>query len=262
MSDAVHIPLVFDQSQYDEFARLSGDDNPIHVDPEFSARTKFGRTVAHGMFIFSVLSAHIGKHVEGDHRLAVQDLMFSKPTFTGDPLDLTLDFGREGLVAQVLRDSSGDVTASGLATLGGPVPAEPDLVVVSDESMHRGLRVGMSARRVREFSAVDVDEFLDLVDDPSPAYRGRMPELPPGLLGGSVSWLLGVELPGRGTNWLKQRYMFHMPVRVPTTVTTTVTISRLRPEKDLVNLRTSCETSEGTAVTGEALVWVSDLEGS
>jgi acyl dehydratase len=49
------IRRVFSQSDFDRFAALSGDDNPIHIDPEFSARSKFGRTVAHGMFLYSTV---------------------------------------------------------------------------------------------------------------------------------------------------------------------------------------------------------------
>ena len=48
---------VFTQEDFDRFARLSGDDNPIHVDSEFSARHKFGRTVAHGMLLLAIYSA-------------------------------------------------------------------------------------------------------------------------------------------------------------------------------------------------------------
>ena len=34
----------FTQQDFARFADLSGDNNPIHVDPQFSARTRFGRT--------------------------------------------------------------------------------------------------------------------------------------------------------------------------------------------------------------------------
>jgi acyl dehydratase len=44
-------------------------------------------------------------------------------------------------------------------------------------------------------------------------------------------------------------------------ITATVEITRLRPEKDLVNLRSTCTNSTGAIVcSGETLVWVSDLE--
>ena len=33
------------------FARLSGDFNPVHLSPEFSRRTIFGGPVAHGVFL-------------------------------------------------------------------------------------------------------------------------------------------------------------------------------------------------------------------
>jgi acyl dehydratase len=85
--------------------------------------------------------------------------------------------------------------------------------------------------------------------------------LPGGLLGGMISDLLGTELPGWGTNWLKQRFSFPKPAYPNATITANVEIVRLRPEKDLVNLRTTCVDPVGDLVLeGEALVWVSDLE--
>lgn len=47
--------LVVDQSAIDNFAQVTGDDAPIHVDPEFAARTRFGGTIAHGMLTLSLL---------------------------------------------------------------------------------------------------------------------------------------------------------------------------------------------------------------
>jgi len=60
------VKRVFSQADFDRFAALSGDNNPIHVDPTFAARTKFGRTVAHGMFIYSVVCSVLGKG-QGHH---------------------------------------------------------------------------------------------------------------------------------------------------------------------------------------------------
>ncbi len=61
----------------------------------------------------------------------------------------------------------------------------------------------------------------------------------PGQVGGMISDLLRTNLPGRGTNWLKQRYGFPAPARVGEQITARVQAIRLRPEKDLVNLRTA-----------------------
>lgn len=77
------------QAEFDRFARVSGDDNPIHVDPEFSARTTFGRTVSHGMLIYSKLWALLRTEFPGA-RQASQTMMFPNPAFAGEPVDLSI----------------------------------------------------------------------------------------------------------------------------------------------------------------------------
>ena len=64
------IRRTFSQSDFDRFAALSGDDNPIHVDPEFAARSKFGRTVAHGMFLYGNVCRLLGTPLPGPGRSA------------------------------------------------------------------------------------------------------------------------------------------------------------------------------------------------
>jgi 3-hydroxybutyryl-CoA dehydratase len=46
-------PVVHRLSQrvIERYAELSGDFNPIHVDPSYAAKTPFGRTVAHGPLV-------------------------------------------------------------------------------------------------------------------------------------------------------------------------------------------------------------------
>lgn len=77
------------QAEFDRFAEISGDDNPIHVDPAFSARTRFGRTVSHGMLIYGKLWALLTA-AHPDCRHAGQSLMFPNPCFVGDRVQLTV----------------------------------------------------------------------------------------------------------------------------------------------------------------------------
>lgn len=44
------------QEEVDAFAELTGDRNPVHVDPAFAATTRFGGTIAHGYFGLALLA--------------------------------------------------------------------------------------------------------------------------------------------------------------------------------------------------------------
>jgi acyl dehydratase len=75
------------------------------------------------------------------------------------------------------------------------------------------------------------------------------------------STLLGTKLPGGGTNYLKQSIRFLRLASVNDEFTAAVEIVRLRPEKELVNLRTVCINQAGeTVCEGEALVLVRDIQ--
>lgn len=87
---SVSLDRAFTQREFDAFAKLSGDDNPIHVDPEFSARTRFGKTVAHGALLCSVLRALCEKLAPG-WRQARQDVMFPAPTYVGETVTFTAE---------------------------------------------------------------------------------------------------------------------------------------------------------------------------
>lgn len=77
--------LVMTQEVFDAFARLSGDDNPIHVDSEFAAKTDFGQTVAHGMYLYAILREMVRELSEGTPQFS-QSLMFPAPARCGDKI--------------------------------------------------------------------------------------------------------------------------------------------------------------------------------
>ncbi|MBU0512898.1 MAG: MaoC family dehydratase N-terminal domain-containing protein [Chloroflexi bacterium] len=70
------------------FAGLSGDNNQIHIDAEFSKTTPFGQRVAHGLLVTSIASGLIALSglIEGTV-LAFREInnwKFTKPVFIGD----------------------------------------------------------------------------------------------------------------------------------------------------------------------------------
>lgn len=116
------------------------------------------------------------------------------------------------------------------------------------------LKLGASASVTRSFSAADLAAFQGLAGTEAPA------SVPEPLIGALFSYLLGVELPGFGTNYLKQELRFLKPAPANMPLTATVTITRLRPEKHLVDLSTVCTLADGTAVCeGRALVLAKDV---
>ncbi|TSH97418.1 hypothetical protein FOZ76_06545 [Verticiella sediminum] len=115
---------------------------------------------------------------------------------------------------------------------------------------YQALRIGQRAHVERRYSRADIDAWAAL------AGQAQAPaEVPEPLIAALYSYLLGEHVPGHGTNYLKQRMRFHAAGRAGESLQTSVRITRLRPDKALVNLDTLC-TGEGGRVLcrGDALV--------
>lgn len=70
-----------------DFARLSGDFNPLHVDDEFARRSRFGGRIAHGMLTAGLVSAVLGMHLPGPGGIYLsQTLTFLRPVRIGDTI--------------------------------------------------------------------------------------------------------------------------------------------------------------------------------
>jgi len=115
----------FTQDDFDRFAALSGDDNPIHVDVEYSAATVWGRPVAHGMFLYSCLCGLLAGCLPGGIQER-QDFKFPAPTYTGDEMTLRAEVtaveGDAATLAVEVIDPRGVTTCIGetVVRLGMP----------------------------------------------------------------------------------------------------------------------------------------------
>jgi len=77
----------FPQQDVDDFARVSGDCNPVHLDAEFAAQSRFGRPIAHGMLTASLISACLGQRLPGQGTVYLsQSVRFMAPVYPGEEI--------------------------------------------------------------------------------------------------------------------------------------------------------------------------------
>ena len=75
------------------------------------------------------------------------------------------------------------------------------------------------------------------------------------LTAGFISSILGMQLPGPGTIYMRQSLSFLAPVRFGDTITARAEVVEVIAEKNRVRLKTTCTNQDGIVVLdGEALV--------
>jgi acyl dehydratase len=106
------------------YARISGDMNPVHTDPEYASTTYFGGQIAHGMLVASLISSVLGNQLPGPGAIYLsQELKFKAPVRPGDEVlarvtvvEWDSETGRIGLETEVLNQK-GKAVITGLARL-------------------------------------------------------------------------------------------------------------------------------------------------
>jgi 3-hydroxybutyryl-CoA dehydratase len=108
------------QEQLLRYAHTSGDHNPLHLDPDFAAKTQFGGTIAHGMLILAfaseMMTEAFGREWVESGRLKIR---FRAPARPGDEVTssgtvIKLD-GSHVTCEIECRNSRGEVLLSGEA---------------------------------------------------------------------------------------------------------------------------------------------------
>ena len=78
------------ESLVNDFAKLSGDFSPIHINEDFAKSKKFKGKIVHGMLLASFLSRMVGMYLPGKHALYLsQSLEFHNPCFVNDEITVS-----------------------------------------------------------------------------------------------------------------------------------------------------------------------------
>ena len=106
------------------YAEVTGDFNPVHVDAEAAARSRFGGLIAHGMLSAGYVSAVLGLDLPGPGAIYVaQTLKFTRPVKPGDTITARVEVleviaaRRRVRLATTCRNQHGEAVLEGEATI-------------------------------------------------------------------------------------------------------------------------------------------------
>ena len=114
----------YTQANVDTFAQISGDNNPIHINPEYASKSIFGRCIVHGFVAGAVFSKVFGTQWPGEGTIYLyQEMKFMSPVFVEQDYDAVFEVveldevKHRGTIKCTLQDADGKVAIAGTAKL-------------------------------------------------------------------------------------------------------------------------------------------------
>ncbi len=113
-----------------QFADVTGDHNPVHLDEAYATSTSFGGRIAHGMLTAGFVSACMATRLPGPGAIYLtQTLRFTRPVRLGDTVTVQVriveltEATRRVRLATTCRNQAGKVVLDGEATVLVPETA-------------------------------------------------------------------------------------------------------------------------------------------
>lgn len=92
IGQSASISKVFTEEEVENFASLSEDRNPVHLDEEFAKSSIFGQRIVHGMLVASLFSGLLGEKLPGKGTIYLgQSLNFTAPVSIGEEITATVE---------------------------------------------------------------------------------------------------------------------------------------------------------------------------
>jgi acyl dehydratase len=121
----------FSQEEVNRFAEVTGDQNPVHTDADYAAKTMFKRPIMHGMLSASLFSKVFGTLFPGEGTIYLkQSLSFLKPMYVDTPYEAVFT------VKEVLKDKNRAVVETLIKNPDGLVCTSGEATVMNVDKIH------------------------------------------------------------------------------------------------------------------------------
>ena len=113
------------ESDLVDFAAVSGDHNPVHLDEAYAKTTPFGGRIAHGMLSASYISALIAGKLPGPGTIYLsQSLSFRRPVRIGDVVTVRAEI-------TAIDEAKARVTLATTCLVGGKAVIEGEAMILA-----------------------------------------------------------------------------------------------------------------------------------
>ena len=91
VGDTFSVSRVISAADVQGFADVTGDDNPLHLDPEYARQSRFGVPVVHGVLVMGIVSKVLGRDFPGHGSIAVSmSVKFLRPVPVGSEVTVEI----------------------------------------------------------------------------------------------------------------------------------------------------------------------------
>lgn len=124
IGDTIEIEVHVTDQMVRQYAEVTGDKNPVHLDETYAKTTRFGRRIAHGMLSAGFISQALAMHLGPGGIYLGQTLKFLNPIYIDDHVRVTLkvlslreEKGIGVVETLVIKKQTGEVCVKGEATI-------------------------------------------------------------------------------------------------------------------------------------------------
>ena len=121
--------ITITEPMLNDFAKLSGDYNPLHMNEEYASSTSFKKRVCSGMFLASFFSRLVGMYLPGKHALHIsQSSNFANPCFMGEKITVEGEVIDKSIATKIIKLKTTITNESGKTIIDGKA-----LVIIRDD---------------------------------------------------------------------------------------------------------------------------------